>query len=331
MQHLHHRIRTQEQPDMVILHFPSQLQAGAGLSAWLSSSQAIYFVAPLVLLVALVAYRTWFHPLARVPGPPLAAVTGLWRNICYLRGTWHDDVLEIHRRYGRVVRVAPNEVSVVDALAMKQLYGHGTSAQKTDWYHVWQVPNTGPAFFAETDPKLHSKLRKRVSAAYTMSAILKYEPHIQTCLDLFMWKLKEFAEDEKIIDISYWVTALAFDIVGEIAYGTKFGHLKTGTDVWNMRGSISKAFYLGSILGHVWGQQKIFNNRLANGVMSLLGMEPPFKMLQDFTEKRVHSRKHGKDGASREDMLTHFVEMKSLDGTSIADDGEIVIEALNIV
>ena len=32
----------------------------------------------IVALVARVVYRRYFHPLARYPGPPIAAVTNLW-------------------------------------------------------------------------------------------------------------------------------------------------------------------------------------------------------------------------------------------------------------
>ena len=65
-------------------------------------------------LLCLIVYRIAFHPLRNIPGPFLAKLTGHWRNDRTWRGTWHDDILQLHERYGRVVRIAPNEVSVVD-------------------------------------------------------------------------------------------------------------------------------------------------------------------------------------------------------------------------
>lgn len=83
-----------------------------------------------VLYIAQVIYYVVFHPLQKIPGPFLARFSGLWRNIRYFRGTWHDDVLKLHEKYGPVVRIAPNEVSFVDRKALLVLYGHGTSARK---------------------------------------------------------------------------------------------------------------------------------------------------------------------------------------------------------
>lgn len=115
-----------------------------------------------ITALATILYRAFLHPLAGVPGPRLASITGLWRTYRYARGTWHDDVLEVHTKYGPVVRIAPNEVSIVDAGVAKRLFGHGKNAPKTTWYNTWKIRGNGPSLFAELDSKHHSALRKRV-------------------------------------------------------------------------------------------------------------------------------------------------------------------------
>lgn len=83
------------------------------------------------LLVSwIIFYRLLLHPLAGVPGPFVARFTGLWRTRRYFKGTWFDDILELHQKYGKVVRIAPNEVSFVDGEALKRLYGHGKPCKK---------------------------------------------------------------------------------------------------------------------------------------------------------------------------------------------------------
>lgn len=77
-----------------------------------------------------ILYNIFFHPLRHIPGPFLAKFSQTWRNHKYFRGTWHDDTLDLHRKHGNVVRIAPGEVSFVDEHGLKNLYGHGKQVFK---------------------------------------------------------------------------------------------------------------------------------------------------------------------------------------------------------
>lgn len=105
-------------------------------SAFLFAQQRSF--APWALLVGLIGsnllalsiYRLLLHPLRNLPGPPLAKVTRLWHSWRYLRGSWHDDILKLHEKYGPVVRIAPNEVSFVDGQALKKVYSYAGACPK---------------------------------------------------------------------------------------------------------------------------------------------------------------------------------------------------------
>ena len=88
----------------------------------------------LAIFVAQALYDIFFHPLRKIPGPFLARFSQTWRNIRYFRGSWHSDVVQLHRTYGNVVRIAPNEVSFVDPAALKDLYGLGKQVYKVCGY-----------------------------------------------------------------------------------------------------------------------------------------------------------------------------------------------------
>ncbi|KAK1547879.1 hypothetical protein CPAR01_01846 [Colletotrichum paranaense] len=181
-------------------------------------------------IIATLFYRLILHPLSHLPGPLPARLTGLWRTTKYIQGDWHDDILSIHDKYGRVVRIAPNEVSVVDEYAMKNLYGHGHNAAKTDWYSIWDSPITAPQSFSELDQKQHSFLRKHLASAYSMSSVLNCEVHIQACLDLLIRKLEKYTQAGETVDMAVRTNAFAFDVVGELDYGSQFGHLQEEKD-----------------------------------------------------------------------------------------------------
>lgn len=89
---------------------------------WSAGRLVISLLAILVVGIgALLLYRYFLHPLAHVPGPLEAKLSDTWRNTRYWRGNWHEDVLALHKQYGPAVRSAPNEVSLVDAQALRLL------------------------------------------------------------------------------------------------------------------------------------------------------------------------------------------------------------------
>lgn len=69
--------------------------------------------------------RAAASPLKSIPGPPAARFTRLW----YLQKVWTGEFsrlnIDLHRKYGRVVRLAPNEYSLDDPAAVKAIYGFG--------------------------------------------------------------------------------------------------------------------------------------------------------------------------------------------------------------
>lgn len=103
-------------------------------------------ISPILLyaLVVLLAVHTFRQALA----PPLNKVPGPW----YARFTtlvlkWHEFrtnrtryVHAMHRKYGPVVRIAPNEVVFASAAAVKEIYCSGGSGyDKTEFYDMFKV------------------------------------------------------------------------------------------------------------------------------------------------------------------------------------------------
>ena len=88
-----------------------------------------------LLLVAAAAYRIFFHPLSRVPGPRLAAVSNVW--YAYQVRNGHAFVLgkTLHKKYGPVVRVGPNEVWFASAEGFKSIYSKNQNSR----FHYYRL------------------------------------------------------------------------------------------------------------------------------------------------------------------------------------------------
>ncbi|KAK4493587.1 hypothetical protein PRZ48_015254 [Zasmidium cellare] len=294
---------------------------------------SIYLTLPATLLIAtlgLIAYRLTLHPLAHFPGTFEARLFDSWRNRRYRQGQWHEDVVQLHKKYGPAVRIAPNELSLVDADALRLLYNHGTKTIKTEWYTVWQAPNAGPALFSARDKNIHAYLRKRVSSAYTMSSMLRYEEYIQECLDVMLQKLKKHAQAGNDVDMAKWAGYLAFDIIGTLGYGAPLGMLETESDVMALQENIHQGFKLMSNMGHYWGQARWLTNPTTQKVLEILGVPNFFAMFDKWTADRLEVRRKSEGKEEREDMLSHFMKIKAPDGGP-ADDKDVLMEALNLI
>lgn len=78
----------------------------------------------LVLLVAaVVAYRLTLHPLSKIPGPKLAAISNIWYAYQARNGHVHLLGKTLHEQYGPVVRVGPNELWFNTKEAFDAIYG----------------------------------------------------------------------------------------------------------------------------------------------------------------------------------------------------------------
>ncbi len=114
------------------------------LIAHVSSLNAILITS----LVSLTIIRRLFvSPLAKVPGPKLAAITGLWNANEYRTGRGAKTYKKLHRLYqSDVIRVGPNEISINDVEAIPQVYGgkypRGTFYEMGELNGEWNLNTT---------------------------------------------------------------------------------------------------------------------------------------------------------------------------------------------
>jgi benzoate 4-monooxygenase len=81
-----------------------------------------------VLLYLLPYIRNW--SIRDVPGPLAARFSNLWLMLQARRGKRFLAVDAAHKKYGRLVRIQPNHVSVNDDKAIQAIYGHGNGFLK---------------------------------------------------------------------------------------------------------------------------------------------------------------------------------------------------------
>ncbi|KAF2204698.1 benzoate 4-monooxygenase cytochrome P450 [Delitschia confertaspora ATCC 74209] len=183
------------------------------------------------------AYNIFLHPLRAYPGPKLwAAYRFPWvRSV--LSGRYHLDALELHKKYGPVVRVAPCELSYADPAAWKPIYSHhnpateGFSEFGKD-HMIYQKPPNGIHSILAAEQADHGRYRRFLSHSFSEKGLREMQPRIQRYVDLLVQGLHERCGegDQNILEWYNWTT---FDLTGDLAFGESFHCLeRQETDPW---------------------------------------------------------------------------------------------------
>ncbi|KAI8666719.1 hypothetical protein NCS57_00898100 [Fusarium keratoplasticum] len=202
----------------------------------MESSISIY-VLPVLFIAFLVRFLVQFirSPLRTVPGPFLARFTDGWYFWNVRKGSFQDVNVELHKKYGTIVRYGPNRYSFNDPEAAKIIYGLGNHFPKSSWYSSWASPGQW-AIFSDQSIKRHAQNRRLYQATYAMSSLVHYEPFVDECSDLFTQRLAEMSRSNMLVDMRHWFQCYAFDVIGLITYAKRLGFLDRGDDI---RGVIS--------------------------------------------------------------------------------------------
>ncbi|KAI1270667.1 cytochrome P450 monooxygenase-like protein [Xylariaceae sp. FL1019] len=180
-------------------------------------------------------YRYFFHPLARYPGPKLAAVSELWHIWSMFSDREIFNILDLHKKYGDVVRIGPNELSFASSQAYQDIYNHTSKGKprflKTEFYDNGD-PN--PRITSARDPAVHARQRKALSNAFSAKSLRDQEVVVQKYMDMLVKQLSVLGEDgKKALNMSAAFNWLTFDIIGDLAFGEPFGAVEEGrTPFW---------------------------------------------------------------------------------------------------
>jgi hypothetical protein len=116
------------------------------------------------------------------------------------------------------VRIAPNELSYVDAEAWKGVYGVHKNEQLKK--HMAPDPLNSDHLFSSPTDDGHSFLRKKMSPAFSEKSIRDRQGILQHYIDLLITRLKESTETPQ--DLVFWYECATLDITGHLTFGESF-------------------------------------------------------------------------------------------------------------
>lgn len=142
-------------------------------------------------------------------------------------GTLPFDMLDLHKRYGPVVRVAPNELAFSDPQAWKDIMGHRTAAAENaaemeKWKNFYRPVEGQPTDIVNAGREEHALLRRTMAHGFSDRSMREQQPLIKGYIDLLIRRLREHGEDgKKPVDLAAWYNFTTFDVIGDLAFGER--------------------------------------------------------------------------------------------------------------
>ncbi|KAF2398789.1 benzoate 4-monooxygenase cytochrome P450 [Trichodelitschia bisporula] len=263
---------------------------------------------------AAVIYNLFFHPLRKFPGPRLAAATKLAKSYYLARGETVDWISKLHDKYGPVVRVAPSELSFIEAQGWKDIYGFQSAGRPTNrkdpvFYAVASFETTNLLNANDAD---HARTRRIFSHAFSDKALKAQEPLLRKYVDLMVEKLYERAAKGKI-DMVEMLNFTTFDIMSDLSFGEPLYMLENSEYVpW-------VALILGSLKGAAM-VQVVSYLPLISGIVGFLFNKlinrmrrVHFKFCVDRVDRRLAAK------TDRADIWTYVLRQENEKGLSLGE------------
>lgn len=111
----------------------------------------------------------------------------------------------------------------------------------SDFYDAFVSIRRG--LFNTRDRAEHTRKRKIIAHTFSPKSVLQFEPYIHGNLELFVKQWDDLIarappqNKGAHIDCLTWFNYLAFDVIGDLAFGAPFGMLRSGADIAEVRSS----------------------------------------------------------------------------------------------
>ncbi|KAM3418852.1 hypothetical protein BST61_g4815 [Cercospora zeina] len=192
-----------------------------------------------------------FRPgLKQIPGPFLASISDLDRIISCAHGRQMDHHIQLHKKYGRLVRIGANHVMFSDAAFTPQVYGISSKFMKSDVYLPFDIKTpTGmtSTVFSQRDGTAHRSIRRPIANAYALSTLKELEPMNDACSATIVRTFDGLVGQD--IDLGTWSHWYAFDTIASITFSNTLSSMEQGRDIDRIIESIEGRLMYNSVLG----------------------------------------------------------------------------------
>ncbi|KJZ71258.1 hypothetical protein HIM_09331 [Hirsutella minnesotensis 3608] len=222
--------------------------------AFLCKAAAITAV---ICFITLAVYRLFFHPLARFPGPKLAAVTR-WYEAYYdvvKDGQYTFQIAKMHKKYGEpynrsspsvtsprrelnpsrqhqlilsnlgpIIRISPEELHINDSTYFEKLFRYEGRWNKYPWSIDAQNAHGAIIFTADHDQ--HKARRQPLNAYFSKARVASRQAIVRSKVDKLESRIADdFADIGRRVDVGAFISAFIRDVSTDFVLGKDYRSL----------------------------------------------------------------------------------------------------------
>ncbi|CAE6458877.1 unnamed protein product, partial [Rhizoctonia solani] len=128
------------------------------------------------------------HYRRRFSGPWVASFSASWLANSASSGKHYQQLLQLHDKYGKFVRIGPNHISIADADALEVVYGHSSGTLKSEFYDAFHNGEAGDIFNSR-EKAVHTMKRKRIANIFSAQNVVAFEPRVRAHIQRFCAQL----------------------------------------------------------------------------------------------------------------------------------------------
>ncbi|KAH8902425.1 cytochrome P450 oxidoreductase, partial [Coniochaeta sp. PMI_546] len=220
----------------------------------------------LIIYVSNLIANHFKYRLNSIPGPFVNSVSVLPRLWSVAKGSSHLDDYEHHKKYGKIVRLSPTTVSVVDLGLFEAIYGISSKFHKAGFYEpvrFYDEEGLIPDPFVLSDKATHTRMKRSAANAYSLQALIQLEPLLDVVLDGLLTHLdKEYAGKGKLCDLGSYMLYFAVDAIFTVTFGKNLDFTRKG-DTKQLCEQIRQGLPYISCIGQIpWAHRFLLGNPL---------------------------------------------------------------------
>ncbi|EMD95312.1 hypothetical protein COCC4DRAFT_65407 [Bipolaris maydis ATCC 48331] len=195
------------------------------------------------------SFVSWFR-LRHIPGPILASLSHAWLIKNTFLGNSHAQLLAL-KRYGSLVRVAPNYILTDDPAILRHIYGIKSTYGRDDWFTGVRL-DPRDNLLTTLDTAAHDRLKAKLTNGYNGRDNVDIEgvldDQIANLKGLVRRHYLSTSAEIRKADLVWIIRFFTMDAITALAYGEPFGYMETNEDLFGFNKQVQDAGKIMSVV-----------------------------------------------------------------------------------